>query len=373
MTRLLLSFSAWSTGISGGDRHLLESAQHWRESVDLEVVAPPNALPIVRGYLEDVPVRTIGTTSTGLALGGALLAGEYVRRAVVAETRAPVTDIAVASSHFLPDAAIVHAAGRRGARTVGFVYHLIAARRDRSLRTTWSRLDEAIGLRLLRRSNATIFVSNVETDRALRARGIAPIHTDVGLQLASFTRAEPERAEPLVLFIARLVPKKGLLDLLRAWPKVLAQVPHARLVVGGTGPERETAERLAARLGVDASVEWRGFVTEDEKRELLSSACVFAAPSHEEGWGISVAEAMASALPVVAYGLETLDEVFGDAYVPVDVGAIDSLADELAGLLLDRQRAAQIGRRGAERVARYDISAIADAELDAILRAGHPR
>jgi glycosyltransferase involved in cell wall biosynthesis len=340
--------------------------------VEIEVVAPPNAMPTVREFLGDVPVHTLGVPSSGAALGGALLAGEYVRRAIAAEARPIVTDVAISSSHFIADASVVHAAARRGARTAGFVYHLIATRRDRTARTIWSRFDETAGLALLRRSNATIFTSNAATEAALRARGMTPRRTDVGLDVSSFAHADPERAAPVVLFIARLVPKKGLLDLIRAWPAVLARVPSARLVVAGTGPQRESAEQLGFELGVEESVDWPGFVTEGEKRELLARACVFAAPSWEEGWGISVAEAMASALPVVAYRLETLDEVFGDALVSVQAGDIAGLASEISKLLVDRARAVELGRRGAARVARYDVARIADAELAAILGSESP-
>lgn len=368
MTRFLVSFGAWASGLSGGDRHLLESAARWKEEVELELLAPKHAHETIAEYVGDVPFTSIGSSARPVRTSGPVLAGEYVRRAAIVEVRTPPADVVVGGSHFLPDAAAVHGAARRGAHPVAFVYHLVTGREDRSLRTRWSRADERVGLMLLARARATLFTSNTETADALHTRGLETIHTDVGLKVGRFARAHPA-SSLTVVFVARLVAKKGLEDLVVAWQRVVERVPDAQLVVAGSGPERKRCEALAARLGVDEAIDFRGFVSEDEKRSLLSKARLFAAPSYEEGWGIAVAEAMASGLPVVAYALPTLDEVFGRAYCSVPLGDTESLAREIADLLLDRKRAERIGSEGVQAVAPYDLDVIAAAELRAILDA----
>jgi glycosyltransferase involved in cell wall biosynthesis len=365
--RITLSFGAWAaSGLSGGDRHLLESAARWRSEVDIAAVAPEGARETIASFLGDIPFRSRGA-SARLSTIGPLLAAEYVRRALVAELATRPTDVAVAASHFLPDAAFVHAAARRGAHGVAFVYHLVAGRSDRSLRTRWSRVDEAAGLRLLRTSAETVFSSNDETLEQLRGRGFAPLRTDVGLDVGAFRRAAPDNAPPTILFVARLVPKKGLLDLVAALPEIRRRVPDARVVVAGAGPDLEAGRERARALGVADAIAWLGFVSEEEKRELLATSRVFAAPSYEEGWGISVAEAMASGLPVVAYELATLDEVFADAYLPVALGSTDALASAIVRLLENDGAARDLAARGTARVARYDVDAIAEQELRTIL------
>jgi glycosyltransferase involved in cell wall biosynthesis len=321
----------------------------------------------IQEHLGDVAFVARGWSPPQVTSRGPVLAVEYARRALWAELKPMRADVVVAASHFVADAAVVHAAARVGAHGVAYIYHLIASRTDASLRTRWSKADEAIGLKLLRNSAQTVFASNDETARQLEQRGFEPQRTNVGLDLATFKSANARDAAPVVLFIARLVAKKGLSDLIRAWPHVLGRVPTARLVVAGAGPERLPNDQLARELGIGPSIEWRGFISEEEKRDLLASSRVFAAPSYEEGWGIAVAEAMASSLPVVAYRLSTLDEVFGDGYVAVQTGNVDELAAALARLLVDDEEVDRVAARGSASVAGYDVGLVAEHELETIL------
>jgi glycosyltransferase involved in cell wall biosynthesis len=352
---------------------LLESAARWKDHVEVEVVAPNNARETISEFLGDARFTARGWDNRFVVNAGPALAAEYIRRATIAELRPLHADVVVGASHFLPDAAAVHAAARGGAHGVAFIYHLVAGRNDRGLRTLWSQADETLSLRLLRGSAGTVFTSNEETCESLEQRGFKPQRTDVGLELATFRTSDAAHALPVALFVARLVPKKGLADLIEMWPRVLQRVPNARLVIVGSGPERMSAERRIEDLGIGASIEWHGFVSEAVKRELLAQARVFVAPSYEEGWGISVAEAMASKLPVVAYRLPTLDEVFGDGYVPVGKGDVEALAQAVCRLLTDDGEAARAAASGAASVSRYDVGVVAEKELDIILSRSRSR
>jgi glycosyltransferase involved in cell wall biosynthesis len=366
---VLLAFLAWASELSGGYRHALEVASYWREHVDLAVLSPPQALETIRSFIGDVPAYELGSAGARQSSLGPLLALEYVRRAVAVTVRtAPSADVVVAASHFTPDVAGLAAAARRGALGVSYVYHLVETRKGLRPRTLWSKGDERAGLLLLRRHAGVVFVSNDATADALSARGFDPVRTAVGVDLAAFKQAAVAGAPPRAAFVARMTHTKGVSDAVSAWSHVQQAVPGARLVMVGEGPEREPATELARRLGIADSIEWRGFVSEAEKREILSQSRVLLAPSYEEGWGISVCEAMASAVPVVAYRLEVLDELFRGAYAAADPGDVASLAELTVQILSDDSRAevlAQLGRRTAER---YDVAQVAEHELEAIMR-----
>lgn len=366
--RFLLTFLAWSGGLSGGDRHLLEVAARWREHVDVEVLAPPGAATTFRPLLGDVGTHELGSSGLRLAGAGPLLALEYVRRALAATVRKlPRPDVVVAASHFTPDAAGLAALARRGALGVSYVYHLVAERKDVSPRTLWSKGDEHVGLALLRRFADIVFVSNESTTAALAQRGFETIPTAVGVDLASFRQSVPARLPPRAAFVGRMVQTKGVNDAIQVWARVCRAVPDAKLVMVGTGPERQPGAALAERLGVSDSIEWRGFVSEQEKRAILGESRLFLAPSYEEGWGISVCEALASAVPVVAYRLPVLDELFGSVYLGAAPGDVDGVADLALQVLTDDSLAEQLSRRGRETAERYDVDRVAELELDAIL------
>jgi glycosyltransferase involved in cell wall biosynthesis len=326
----------------------------------------------VTSFLGDVRIHPLGRSGARVQAKGAALAAEYLRRAVEAAVRVPHADVAVASSYFIPDAAALVGATRRGAYGVAYVYHLVETRRDRSPRTMWTKADERLSLALIRRCAGTVFTANADTAEALRQRGLESIHTDVGLDVSSFRVGDPISAPPVGLFISRLDQTKGLIDAIESWSTVVQSLPEARLVVAGTGPQRAPAERRAHELGIADLVIWKGFVTEAEKRELLSGSRLLVAPSYEEGWGIAVAEALASGLPVVAYRLRTLDEIFDDAYTAVTVGDIRALADAIVGVLRNDSLAKRLSEAGRKAVARYDVDRVAEAELQTIL-ARRPR
>jgi glycosyltransferase involved in cell wall biosynthesis len=360
--RFVLSFLAWSSGLSGGDRHLLEVAARGREHVHVDVLAPPGAAETLGPLIGDVPVHELGTKVGP----GPALAFEYVRRAVeVAVRRDQRTDVVVAASHFVPDAAAVATFARRGALGVAYVYHLVAQRQDVRLRTLWSKSDERVALALLRRRARVVFVSNDATDALLRARGFTPVRTAVGVDVESFRRADLSRRG---VFVGRMTHVKGPVDAIEAWSRVLHAVPDARLVMVGTGPERERARERARQLGISDRVEWPGFVSEEEKRRLLSRSRLLLAPSYEEGWGIAVCEAFASSLPVVAYRLAVLDELFGSAYLGADVGDVDGIAELAVRTLTEDALAERLAREGRETAERYDVQRVAELELEEIMR-----
>jgi glycosyltransferase involved in cell wall biosynthesis len=372
--RFLLTFLAWARGLAGGDRHLLEVGARWREHVDVAVLAPPEALPTLRSFLGDVPAYELGSAGARQAQLGPILALEYIRRAGTAAVRKPPSaDVVVAASHFIPDASGLAAAVRRGAFGVSYVYHLVAGRSGLRPRTLWSKGDERLGLALLRRFAGIVFVSNRPTATALAKRGFEPVHTAVGVDLASFRHAVPGDLAPRAVFLARMVHTKGVTDAVEAWAHVRRTVPGARLLMVGAGPEREPAAALAERLGISDSVEWRGFVSEDEKRQILSESRLLLAPSYEEGWGISVCEALASAVPVVAYRHPVLDELFGSAYLGASPGDAVGLAELAVRVLTDDSTAETLSRRGRETAKRYDVADVAEQELEAILAKWRPR
>lgn len=367
--RFLLSFLGWAAGLSGGDRHLLEMAARWSPHVDVVVLAPREAADTIWSFLGDVELAPLGRAGAREARRGPALALEYLRRAAVASRGVPHADVVVAASHFAADGAAVRAASRRGAFGVAYIYHLISSRTTRDARTLWSVNDERAGLALLRRHAGLVFTSNSETAAELGARGFAPVHTDVGVDVASFPDVDPASQPPRAVFVARLVKTKGVVDAVEAWSAVLRQVPDARLVLVGAGPELEPAQARARELGVDSAIEWRGFVPEREKHAELGAARMMLAPSYEEGWGISVCEGLASGLPVVAYRLPTLDELFGDAYVAVPTGDVEALGRASAEILTDNRRASALSALGRTTAERYDLDQIADQELEHILRA----
>jgi glycosyltransferase involved in cell wall biosynthesis len=158
-------------------------------------------------------------------------------------------------------------------------------------------------------------------------------------------RASLDGSPPTVLFLGVVKDAKGVQDLLRAWPAVLEAVPGARLVLGGSG-DLDAAQRLAAELGVQASVSMPGWVVGEAKSKLLRETWVFALPSHSEALPMSVLEAMAAGIPVVAsrVGAIPLAVEDGRSGVLIEPRDASGLAQALIGLLADPVARHAMGR-----------------------------
>lgn len=100
-------------------------------------------------------------------------------------------------------------------------------------------------------------------------------------------------------YLGRLHPIKNLESLIRAWG--LLQLPDAELLIMGDGPEcyKESLQRLAEQVGAQG-ITFTGFLRDREKYNALASLDVFCAPSHQENFGMSIAEALLCGTPVLA-------------------------------------------------------------------------
>ena len=115
-----------------------------------------------------------------------------------------------------------------------------------------------------------------------------------------------------VVYCSRLHPQKGLLPFLDAWQRVVAADPTRHLTVIGNG-ERGYESQLRARaraLGIAASIDWLGYVNNEEKYRLYASARLFVHPTVYDNNGMVAAEALCSGLPVVMFDLENLRHVY---------------------------------------------------------------
>ena len=103
-----------------------------------------------------------------------------------------------------------------------------------------------------------------------------------------------------VLYCGQLIPRKGVDTLLRATARVSASVARTSVLLAGDGPERPALEQLADELGIRDRVHFIGFHQPDELPRVFAAGDALVLPSHAEGWGVVVPEAMAAGLPVFA-------------------------------------------------------------------------
>lgn len=168
------------------------------------------------------------------------------------------------------------------------------------------------------------------------------------------------RGRPLLLFMGRLHPKKRpdiLPDLMFA---IKQDVPHATLILAGSGEESYVAriKKRAQDLGVGDNVRFLGHLSGETKFSALAAADLFLLPSHQENFGIAVAEALHAGVPVILTRNVNIWHEIEEANAGIAVAEKD-LVQRLAGvvtaLLADDDRRSLMSRN-AQRLARKAFS-----------------
>ncbi|MGK2963200.1 MAG: glycosyltransferase family 4 protein [Gemmatimonadaceae bacterium] len=190
-------------------------------------------------------------------------------------------------------------------------------------------------------ANSTATRATLLGARWLRPEAVKVVYN--GIDPAPIDSAVPARlglpdGAAVIGFAGRLERRKGLLDLMRAWPGVAGVVPNAHLVIAGKGPDEAEAREI---LGNAPRVHWLGY--RSDIPSLLRAFDIAVVPSHWEGFGFIAAEAMVAGLPVVAADASSLPEIVRDGIDGILVPAHDPLA--LAGALTTLSRDAGMRAR----------------------------
>ncbi|MCX5800918.1 MAG: glycosyltransferase family 4 protein [Candidatus Eisenbacteria bacterium] len=206
--------------------------------------------------------------------------------------------------------------------------------------------------------NVRFMVISESTKRDLIKRGVRPDKIDVvecGLDHTLYRKMDVPRDPKLVLYLGRLRKYKCVHLLIRAMINVRDSVPGARLVVVGDGPYKSELEDLARALGLSETVEFRGHVSPDEKVKLLCQATVVANPSPKEGWGLTVVEANACGVPVVASSSPGLVDSIrdGETGILVEHGNVEQLAQRMVELLVNDELRERLSRAAVEWAGRF--------------------
>ena len=152
------------------------------------------------------------------------------------------------------------------------------------------------------------------------------------------------QGEPILGIIARLSSVKGIDVLIKAMPDILNVFPRTQLWIVGEGPEEAALKRLAVRLNVGDRIVFKPIV--NRTSVILPIFDIFVMPSIQEGLGLSVMEAQAAGIPVVASNVGGLPDVVDDGRsgILVTPGQSRALAEKIIFLLQNPSLAQSMAR-----------------------------
>lgn len=379
--RILLVIDSLEVG--GAERSLLELGRHFRRFEPLVCHLSPAAA--LASEFDEAGIRT---GSLGLDGRYPFLAGA---RALARRIRSEKADLV---HSMLYTAGITARLARRGSRPLVHTWvnepvaHRFrgADRRGRRRLAQW--LDARTAFRV------THFLANSKAIAASHRRslGVAAERVTVlyrGRDPGRFQAPPPETLAALrhglgvapearvLLHVGRLREQKGQEVLLEALPRILGEIPSARLVLAGEGPTRRMLEQRIEALGLSGRVILAG--QRDDVPVLLALAEVFAFPSRHEGHPGALVEAMLAGCPIVASDLpvhrETVED--GESALLTPVGDAAALAGAVLHLLHRPDEARALGRAAqATARARFDVRDIArrhEELYEELLQRGEPK
>ncbi|MFC5440444.1 glycosyltransferase [Rhodanobacter ginsenosidimutans] len=243
------------------------------------------------------------------------------------------------------------------------------------------RVLNALKRRVAAASSAMTVVSGAMRDEAtaigLQSPELVVLPMGVDLRERFVPGAGEKRATDELLFVGRLVPKKGLPYLLDAMPRVLALRPSVRLNIAGFGPEEASLRTQASRLGIESSVSFLGAMPQASLPQLYRRASVFVAPfirdesGNQEGLPVVLMEAIGCGCPVVVGEVAGVHDLLGSAAAEVCVDAknAEALAAAILATLDDPEQATEHAKRIRDAaVSRVDWDVIADGYAGLIAR-----
>ncbi|MFN8522410.1 MAG: glycosyltransferase family 1 protein [Chloroflexota bacterium] len=233
----------------------------------------------------------------------------------------------------------------------------------------------------VRRADHTITISEHAKREITSTMGIDPSRVSAVLLAADrrFARASADAmdrfrrdqglADPYILHLGTLEPRKNLATLVRAYAAMRASgiTSHRLVLAGGGGWQYDELDVLVRELGLESCVLFPGYVKSEEQPLWYSAADVFACPSLYEGFGLPLLEAMACGVPVVASNSSSLPEVVGDAgtlVAPLDVAGWTAA---LTALVTNRALHRQHAEAGPRQATRFSWERTAD-ETAAVYR-----
>ena len=177
-----------------------------------------------------------------------------------------------------------------------------------------------------------------------------------------FYHREGPTGEIRFISVGRLEPRKNQILAIRAMPEVLRQVPNAKLVLLGDGEDRAMLEGEADSLGVRDAVIFTG--NQPKPEDYLAEADVYLITSHMEGLPLSVLEAMAAGLPVIATNVGGMADIVKDNGVLIADDDLQALTREMIRFAGNPAAREQCGNASRELVKAYDARACARAYLN---------
>ena len=372
----------WGDGISGGDRRVLDLLKRWADTEQYHFV-----LYTTKGFKkcmddENVECKDIEYTDTNERESDGIILAYFKRSnnaGLTLRKRVETGDIIYSLTDILPDIlpAVKIKKANKNVIWIPITHHIIESfikRPGNKLTNFLSEYQQKYSMCLEKRYADRYLTPSPVVEDWYIAHGYDKnriCRSGVNVDVAKIERIEDPNAECFdACFMARLNYSKGIMELPIIWRKVVETIPEARLIIIGKGRD-DVVDRLENAIleqHMENSIVLGGFMDDNRAFSVMKKTGLFLFTSHEEGFGLAIAEAMLCKLPVVAYDLPVFRRVFEKGILLCDFLNTDKMADAVISLLSNEEERIKLGEEGHDYIkSNYDLDEFAKRELDLVL------
>ena len=372
-TIAILMNSFWNSGegISGGDVRLIQVFERIEETfAAIDIYTSEQSRKIIGNRIKKANFIISDQKYDKGSLFKAYFSREKWAKKEILKHK---YDIVYASSDFFTDVNPCHVYKKKypDIRWIQCIFHVYPDWKKRPgnkiVNLAGSLIQNRSFVKIKRKADAIININSQVRDCLIQKMKFNKnlIHLNpCGADLNYFKKLKVEKKLNQAAFLARLKPSKGIFELVEIWKGVTKTVPSAKLmIIGGGSPE--TKEKLQGSIDaakLHNNIFLNGFMDQEEAFKIVKESQVFVFPSHEEGFGMAIAEAMACEVPAVAWNLEVYGEVFPKGLVQVKENNTASFAKEVIKLFKDDKYSRRMSLDAKEMVQKYGLDEIAQEE-----------
>jgi len=251
-------------------------------------------------------------------------------------------DIIITNSHLFHDTFPMFFTKNRLIKKFVYLHHIISEQKRSGISSIITSFLERTSFSIIRNSNCIVFTDSTVNMEALidkynfNSNNVHVIRNGLDMHLINSVKASQKPFFD-ICYCGRLNRTKGIFDLVELVRIIKKNIPNIVCVIIGNGREKDNLVKLIKKNNLEKNFVFKGFVEEAEKIQIIKSSRIFVLPSHEEGWGIVIGEAMACGLPVIVYKLPDIVKIWGDNVTWIECFNTIEFANKIVELLTNEK------------------------------------
>ncbi len=371
----------WGTGMSGGDRRIIELLRRWEYKLQDQIIIYTTKRFHELLQKEGIEKFEVYETDINRAISTNIVI-EYYRRTKqckkILKNTVEDGDIFYSPTDILPDILppVSFIKGNKSLSWTMITYHIFEKfykRPGNIIKNFISCYQQKYAMYLGNKyakhflTTSPVVVEEMKKQKYAMEK-VALVDNAVDTEIIEKSNLELEGYD--AVFLARLNYSKGIFELPEIWKKVTDKYPNAQLAIMGKGTDEITTElkNCISENKMNDNITLFGYVEAEDAYSIMKKSKVFLFTSHEEGWGMALAEALVCGIPVVAYDLPVFSYLFKKGISLCELKNTNEMAEKVIEYLENDGFRVKCGQEGRTYILeKYSLDVVSKNELEIIM------